>query len=318
MIFSSSEISNIISNFSITGKLIKVKKLHSGTVNLSFKISISYKNVIKHYVLQKINKIVFSNPELLTKQTQKVLINLSKSNLNTSLFILTNDGKYTAFVNSEYWRLMEYIEDTTVKNKITTKEGLNLGMTLAKYHNALANISKSLIQIQIDNFHYFKLTLKSFLENHCFKSENKIETSFIQIIEYWSDDYLNLIDKLPNNLTAQLIHGDTRLNNFLFSTKGDKTIYLIDYDTLYFDRLNIDLADFIRSIIDDFKDLKVVKHFLKGYLKSSHQINSIDLKYLLDFVRLLSFELALRFMSDFLSSFCSILVIIRCQIFTTF
>ena len=57
MIFSSSEISNIISNFSITGKLIKVKKLHSGTVNLSFKISISYKNVIKHYVLQKINKI---------------------------------------------------------------------------------------------------------------------------------------------------------------------------------------------------------------------------------------------------------------------
>ena len=110
-----------------------------------------------------------------------------------------------------------------------------------------------------------------------------------------------------------MIHGDPKVNNFLFDNITNKTVAMVDLDTLMTGLIHYDLGDCLRSACnpagEEEPDLSKVffcidscKRLLNGYLsKTKKLLNEADYNYLYDAIRLIPFELGMRFFSDYLA-----------------
>lgn len=113
-------------------------------------------------------------------------------------------------------------------------------------------------------------------------------------------------------LAVRAIHGDTKLNNFLFDIQTGKAVSLIDLDTVQPGLIHYDVGDCLRSCANPAgespKDISAVhfdfdigKAILKNYLAETRGLlTQHDYDYLYDAIRLIPFELGLRFLTDHL------------------
>jgi Ser/Thr protein kinase RdoA (MazF antagonist) len=113
-------------------------------------------------------------------------------------------------------------------------------------------------------------------------------------------------------LKPHVIHGDPKLDNVLFDIASGQAVSLIDLDTVKPGLLHYDLGDCFRSCCNKVSetvetggaafDVGVFRAVLQGYLREASSIlTREDLDYLYDAIRLLPFELGLRFLTDHLA-----------------
>ena len=114
-------------------------------------------------------------------------------------------------------------------------------------------------------------------------------------------------------LRPRPIHGDPKVNNVLLDRASGRAIALVDLDTVKPGLVHYDIGDCLRSgcnrlgeETDDLDqvgfDLEFCEAILTGYADAARQVLSdADLDYLYDAIRLISFELGLRFLSDYLA-----------------
>jgi thiamine kinase-like enzyme len=122
------------------------------------------------------------------------------------------------------------------------------------------------------------------------------------------NDYLNVEKKLPK----RVIHGDTKVSNFLFHKNTGLPIALIDYDTLMIGTIIYDFGDMIRSFTNlksedenskgmyfSYSTYQVIK---KGYLESVlGQIKEEEKNHLDLGAKAVVFVQGLRFLTDYLN-----------------
>jgi len=106
-------------------------------------------------------------------------------------------------------------------------------------------------------------------------------------------------------LPLRVIHGDPKLNNFLFAKHSGRVVSLIDLDTVKPGLVHYDIGDCLRSCChvegSDTFDPAICAAILKGYLAEAGKFFSVyDYDYLYDAIRLIPFELGLRFYTDYL------------------
>ena len=92
-----SEATEILQNFNINDDIIEISYFSNGLINTTCKISTD-KN--EHYVLQRINKNVFKNPEHVMENianvTHHIKKNLQKNNKNSSRKVLTLSQSFSS------------------------------------------------------------------------------------------------------------------------------------------------------------------------------------------------------------------------------
>jgi len=115
-------------------------------------------------------------------------------------------------------------------------------------------------------------------------------------------------------LATRPIHGDTKLNNFLFDTQTGKAVSLIDLDTVQPGLIHYDIGDCLRScanragespgdIASVHFDLDIGRAILKRYLTETRGfLTRFDHDYIYDAIRLIPFELGMRFLTDHLEA----------------
>ena len=105
-----------------------------------------------------------------------------------------------------------------------------------------------------------------------------------------------------------MIHGDPKLNNFLFDNRSKKAISLIDLDTVKPGLVHYDIGDCLRSCCQSENnqfDLDCCAALLKSYLlEAGAFFTDHDIAYLYAAIRLIPFELGLRFYTDYLHGNC--------------
>jgi Ser/Thr protein kinase RdoA (MazF antagonist) len=118
--------------------------------------------------------------------------------------------------------------------------------------------------------------------------------------------------KAAGALKLRPIHGDPKVNNIMLDAQG-KAISLIDLDTLKPGLVHYDIGDCLRSLCnplgeetEDWQavtfDLKLAQATLEGYLSLAKDfLTPSDYDYLYDGIRLIAFELGLRFFTDYLA-----------------
>jgi len=110
---------------------------------------------------------------------------------------------------------------------------------------------------------------------------------------------------------STLIHGDTKIENFLFCEKTGKAVSLIDLDTIMPFTWLADWGDLVRSLVNVagekeqnlqkvFVDWDVYRAVAKGFLQSSSKVTEEEISLMPYAVEAITLELGLRFLTDYL------------------
>ena len=109
------------------------------------------------------------------------------------------------------------------------------------------------------------------------------------------------------------MHGDPKVNNILFDQQTNLAMSMIDLDTVKSGLIHYDIGDCLRSgcnaLGEDFAewedvsfDTELCSAILSGYLEVGRSfLTEYDYAYIYDAIRVITFELGLRFFTDYLA-----------------
>ena len=107
------------------------------------------------------------------------------------------------------------------------------------------------------------------------------------------------------------IHGDTKLDNFLFSTRTGRVKALVDLDTIMPHTWLADWGDMVRSLVNvagekerDLShvqvDMDIYRAVARGFLSAAREVTPAEVDLMADAVQIIALELGLRFLTDYL------------------
>jgi len=290
----------------------EITALGNGLINDTFLV----KAETAIFVLQRINTQVFPKPDqimenlrLLNEQSKK------KSNKSGDLiipdFIRTLDQQ-ACYLDEcgRYWRALAFVENTITKEQIShQKEAEQVGFSLGRFHCLLSDVDIALFHDTLPGFH---ITPEYYL--HYQTVEKQLPEPKYSIKSQQCKDFItnfhpkiNVLEDAKNKglLVQRMIHGDPKLNNFLFDKDSNKIVSLIDLDTVKPGLVHYDIADCLRScchkVPENTFDIGLCKIILNSYLQqTSAFFTEHDYDFLYPAIELIPFELGLRFFTDYL------------------
>ena len=135
---------------------------------------------------------------------------------------------------------------------------------------------------------------------------------FIDLVRSQEAYAMTLLREMESGGIRRLaIHGDTKLDNFLFSTRTGKAKALVDLDTIMPHTWLADWGDMIRSLVNvagekepDLGnvqvDMDIFQAVARGFLRSARGITPREIELMVDAVRIIALELGTRFLADYL------------------
>ncbi|MBO5713182.1 MAG: phosphotransferase [Clostridia bacterium] len=294
--------------------------LHGGNINTSYKVTCASENGENDYLLQRINKNVFKNPVGVMSNIQKITEYINAKPKNMGFIALgyntCADGKtFVVDENGDFWRARQFLDCVCFDNTDNLKVIEQAGIAFGEFQYLLDGFDASVL---FESIPYFHNTVKRYgdLENALiFDSYNRKQECANEIEFILSNKALasKLVKgAMRGDIPMRVTHNDTKCNNVVFDKDTFEALSVIDLDTIMPGITAYDFGDGARSIcctsLEDEKDLNKVKFdlvkfdaFTKGFL---HHLGSIlsknELYSLCDGVLIMTIELALRFLEDYL------------------
>lgn len=157
-------IEDICNSFNINGKYLSCNEVSTGNINCTYKVRYLRDGEEKNYIVQRINKSVFKEPERvmdnIVRVTHHVRANVIKKGLSTKKFVLraflskNTEKPFVVDDHGDYWRCYRFI-----KNAITydTCDDLSIieraGMAFGRFQDCLEGFDARLLYVSIPNFH---------------------------------------------------------------------------------------------------------------------------------------------------------------------
>ena len=301
----------IVNKFQIVGNLQSITTINGGLINATFLIS----TTTEKYILQKINKFIFKNVEELMFNINSVTTFLKKQNKTTLTIVKSNKNELFIIENGEYWRMFNFIENTQTFDKATsTLLASESGKTIAKFHKSFSDFTDTLYNT-IPNFHNTGHIFNQFKDTLT-KIDEKLQKECIKEINFILDQEndCNKIQQLikEGKIEKKVCHNDTKISNILFD-KDEKSVCLIDFDTIMKGTILTDISDAIRTIcvseMEEESDLTKVnfkldyfESFILSYLKENgRKMSKTEIDNIVFSVKLIFLERGIRFLEDYLN-----------------
>ncbi|XOF33176.1 MAG: phosphotransferase enzyme family protein [Candidatus Electrothrix sp. YB6] len=299
--------------------------LGGGIVNDTFRVTLRSG---EKYILQRLNPAVFPDPAAVqenlvrvTSHMQAILERSPAPGLTLFRPVRNPAGKlmYTE-PDGSCWRLLTCIDNTCSLRSISTPaQAKEIGRALGQFHRLVATLPSAALKDPLPGFHNTPLYLARYdnLLLSPLNALNKEAEDCRNFIEQRRGEVFLLENARQQGLiTSQVVHGDPKVANFLFSPDGQRVHSLIDLDTVRPGLLLHDLGDCLRSCCNPLgeevgnpEDAVFAADFfaaaVDGYLRSAADLlTAKDMELFVDSVGLISFELGLRFYSDYLADNC--------------
>ncbi len=318
---------NILARFGIEGSLTGFHKLTNGNINDTYVLSVRTKNNNRFcYVAQRINDYVFKEPEKVMENIISVTRHLSEqieaqggdSSRETLNFYSSDRGQYCCRCDDgTYWRICDYIDGARTYQTVHFPEQFyNAGKAYGKFLRLLTSYPVETLHVTIPDFHNTPARLRFFMESVKKDIENRSlgvrdEIDFIMSKADMTSTVSDLMDN--GNIPFRVTHNDTKLDNVLIDTKTKEGITVIDLDTVMPGSSLYDFGDAIRSganiageeerdLSKIHLDLNLVQSYTQGYMEEAGAVlNPIEKEYLAFSSKLLTLELAMRFLTDYIN-----------------
>lgn len=289
-----------------------ISPLGNGLINDTFLVNAGD----TRFVLQGINSRVFPQPEWVMANLQQLnrhIAQLEPTSLRLRVPALLPAADGQAFCRDDtgqIWRALELICPAESRENLTSDaEAMQIGFALGHFHRLCDALSPSSLHDTLPGFHITPRYFQNYLETLDQPVSVPVDAEFRQcqqIIQRFQDRIAVLEQaKQRGELRERVIHGDPKLNNFLFEPGSDRIISLIDLDTVKPGLVHYDIGDCLRSSCHNRQsnrfDVTRCGVILKSYLAEAGQFfQSADYTYLYPAIWLIPFELGLRFFSDYL------------------
>lgn len=277
------------------------------------------------YILQRINKKVFTNPPAVMENIEGVTAFLRKKIIaqggdperETLNLIPTKDGKpYYHHTDDEYYRMYKFITHAKSYDLVENNDQLyNAARAFGKFQNMLADYPAEKLHETIVDFHNTRVRFANFkkaVEDNLAGRRDSVKEE-IQFVLDRENDCGVIVDALANGeIPLRVTHNDTKLNNVMLDETTGEGICVIDLDTVMPGSLLYDYGDALRfggsSGAEDEKDLSKIwfdldkfEAFTKGFLEVLPSITDREIALLPFSIKLMTFECGSRFLADYLN-----------------
>jgi Ser/Thr protein kinase RdoA (MazF antagonist) len=322
----------IASQFS-PAQILNIQPLGNGNINDTFRVEVSSAEHTRvdhpYFVLQRINTEVFRQPQLVM-QNMRILTehihqrcsqaNAAASECNWQMpqVLLTHDAQdHWIDAAGGFWRAMSFIDGTqsfdTIQNLDHARE---VGYALGTFHRLISDLPPHQLADTLEGFHITPQYLQHY---HQVLAQTRVESSpeldyGLQFVRDRQAGASVLEQaKVQGKLPLRLMHGDPKINNILIHSRHNRAISIIDLDTVKPGLIHYDIGDCLRSACnalgeetDRWQAVEFETDFcqaiLASYLAQTRDcLTAQDYEYLYDAIRLIAFELGLRFLTDYLA-----------------
>ena len=270
-------------------------------------------------VVQRLNSTVFPFPEGIINNFNIVTQHLTTGAADNSALVcalpVTTRQNTFGYESSHgnWWRAQTYVQHRTYQELQSTSQARRLGRILGHFHNKVQNLNPQLLAVTLPNFHNLNFYWQEY-SKVCQNIRIDQHKGDLRYCSGAAQQHYNKAAALQRGLdgqrvASQIIHGDPKLENFMFDDSG-KCLGLLDLDTVGSGCMYLDLGDCLRSCCNRAGerggcsvslDLGVMEEVLRGYFKVRQEHFSADsAKHIYRGILHICFELALRFFTDYL------------------
>ena len=310
------------------GRVTDIREFGNGNINDTFLVTLNGAEK-KQLVLQRVNTRVFRQPKRVMRNmriaTEHLHQRLELSPLRTGRrwevlrVLLTDDGNdHSIDADGSFWRAVSFIEDAESFDTITdSAHAQEVGYALGIFHTLLSDLPPEMLADTLEGFHITPRYLRHFDEvlakNPAGKSpEIQYCVQFVRKRSAWAHVLEDA--RLQGRLPVRPIHGDPKVNNILIDTRTGLAVSIVDLDTIKPGLIHYDIGDCLRSGCNLLGEetgawetvrfeVDLCRSILQSYLPLVRVfLTQYDYAYLFDALRLIAFELGLRFFTDYLES----------------
>jgi Ser/Thr protein kinase RdoA (MazF antagonist) len=314
--------------FDLSGPVERVEPLGSGNVNATYRV-VCAGSPSRRFVLQRLNRVVFPRPDLVMANILTVGRHVEQRLARPcpvrgerrwefpQVVPSRRDGGAWLERDGEFWRLLTFVEGSCSHDVVSSPEqAREVGFGLGLFHHLISDLPPECLADTLEGFHVTPAYLARYdallgcasvasgaAVDHClgFVDERR---GLAPVLEQARQQGL---------LRLRPIHGDPKVNNVLMDQRTGLAVALVDLDTVKPGLIHYDIGDCLRSCCNrageettDLEsvhfDLGLCRDVLGGYLAAAApSLTPADYDHLYVAIRLISFELGLRFFSDHLA-----------------
>jgi Ser/Thr protein kinase RdoA (MazF antagonist) len=321
-----STLSTVTAQFAVPGTFLRYRRYGQGLINDTFLSEFSEQGSVRRYILQHINPSVFKHPEHVMENvaavTRHIEAGLRAQGIENPenvapILVYTRSGQ--PFYRDEQgasWRMYHFIEAGEVFETVRdAQHAYEVGRGLGKFQTSIADMDPSTLHDVLPGFHDTPRYLAGYDEAlgkniHKRAVSVKQESSFVHQRRFLA---LLLRDPIQaDHIPLRAVHNDPKVNNIMIHTATRKALCMLDLDTVMPGFAPVDFGDCVRSAanpagenaqdLDGVRlDLSLFEAIASGYLREAagfltpEEIDALPLS-----VQTITFELGLRFLTDYL------------------
>ena len=329
------ELALLVNRFNVKGRLVTLVPFGNGNINDTFLAVFRNTFTETQLILQRVNRNVFPRPEQIMANMRAITLHCHEKlerdavsgrddrvwQMPRIIKARNGDADFITDEKGDVWRVITRILSAHAFDTAQGPEhALECGATLGHFHYLLSDMDPALIEDPLPGFHVTSGYLAHYDETlGDATAQSVLEASMEarRLVKFVDErrDFAISLEKAEQagELRKRMFHGDPKVNNIMIDDFTGKGTAMIDLDTVSPGLAHIDFGDAIRSLCNPAgeEELNLGKvtfdedlcaAFCKGYMSEAGAfLTDADRAHLYDAIRLLPFELGLRFFQDYLA-----------------
>ena len=318
-------VETIAARFHPPERITGIRSLGSGNVNDTYLVTHAGHG---HgaFVLQRLNTHVFQRPDLVMRNLEALGSHVQRrlaapppelAGRRWEIPRVVHCREESPWIehNGEFWRSITYIGAATTPDVIRDRaHAREVGYGLGMFHSLISDLPTSDLADTLEGFH---VTPRYLVRYDQVLQGNSSSVPALDDLLRFVEERRDQVDVLEaalqrGELRHRPIHGDPKINNVMIDEASGQAVGLIDLDTVKPGLVHYDIGDCLRSCCnpagEEVQELSAVRFdlnlcdaILEGYFSVAQGfLSDWDRHYVPDCIRLIPFELGLRFLTDHL------------------
>jgi Ser/Thr protein kinase RdoA (MazF antagonist) len=316
----------VVEAFPLLGNFLGGAPYGSGHINDTYAVTFDQAGTSVRYILQRINDRIFHDIPALMDNIRRVSVHVTKRSRAAhgsgaarralTLVPARNGLVYHRDPCGGWWRCYLFVEGATTHDLILDPtQAREAARAFGEFQQMLVDLPGSRLHETIPMFHHTRRRFDAFERSVAADVCNRAagacaDIAFARAREPMVDVLLDL--QARGEIPERITHNDTKLNNVMIDDATNTGICVIDLDTVMPGLALYDFGDMVRSATNSALEdesqrarvearLPIFEALVEGYLSAARPfLTDAELAHLTFSGRLITFEIGLRFLTDYL------------------
>ncbi|MBK9927138.1 MAG: aminoglycoside phosphotransferase family protein [Anaerolineales bacterium] len=311
---------SIAQEFYPGGQVLEIREFGNGNINDTYLVTTNSTEE-RNFILQRINTHVFKQPKLIMQNMRAFTEHMRRRARDEGhrwempRVLSTQKGTdYHLDADNNFWRAISYVKNARSYDTIRDlNHAREVGYALGAFQNLISDLPIDQLADTLEGFHITPRYLGQYdhaLSQNGFKSNPELKYCLEFVEQRRALAHILEDAREQGKLQLRAMHGDPKVNNVMIEESTGRAISIVDLDTVKPGLIHYDIGDCMRSgcnpLGEETENWEAVRFdpetgsaILEGYLAQARAfLTTSDYEYLFDSMRLLAFELGIRFLTD--------------------